>query len=191
MNKGGFMTGTTSFIPTSLTRRCVLIAGTLGAGGFAARLAAVEAPAGGGISRSGESIHQEPVFDADRARLYAALTETKQFDKVVQLSSAMQGRASKPPTELSPNEGGAFALFGGYITGRQVQLKQNELIVQAWRSASWGPGLYSIARFQLKDHGAGSMILFDHVGFPNGEAQNLAAGWQANYWTPLAKLLSQ
>jgi hypothetical protein len=35
------------------------------------------------------------------------------------------------------------------------------------------------------------MILFDHGGFPNGEAEHLAAGWQANYWTPLAKLFAQ
>jgi activator of HSP90 ATPase len=177
-------------ILTAFTRRQLLMAGALGAGGLAAALAA-EAPPEGGISRSAESIHQEPVFKASRARLYAALTDAKQFDRVVQLSNALHGRAPKRPTAISPSEGGAFTLFGGYITGRQVQLVPDELIVQAWRSAGWGLGQYSIARFELKDHGEGSMILFDHGGFPNGEAQHLAAGWQANYWTPLARLLSQ
>jgi activator of HSP90 ATPase len=185
------MPRTTIITPAPLSRRRVLVAAALGAGGIAARLAAAEVPVNGGILRSAESIHHEPVFNAGRARLYAALTDAKQFDKVVQLSGVMQGRAPKQPAEISADEGSAFALFGGYITGRQVHLKPNELIVQAWRSASWGPGLYSIARFELKDRGEGSMILFDHGGFPNGEAEHLAAGWQANYWTPLAKLFAQ
>jgi activator of HSP90 ATPase len=185
------MPRTTILIPAPLfTRRRVLMSGALGAGGLAAAFAA-EAPAEGGISRSAESIHQEPVFNASRARLYSALTDAKQFDRVVQLSNALQGRVPKLPTAISASEGGAFTLFDGYISGRQVQLVPDALIVQAWRSASWGPGQYSIARFELKDRGAGSMILFDHGGFPIGEAQHLAAGWQANYWTPLARLLSQ
>ena len=84
-------------ILTAFTRRQLLMAGALGAGGLAAALAA-EAPPEGGISRSAESIHQEPVFKASRARLYAALTDAKQFDRVVQLSNALQGRAPKLPT---------------------------------------------------------------------------------------------
>jgi hypothetical protein len=47
---------------------------------------------------------------------------------------------------------------------------QNELIVQAWRTQGWRP--------------------FDHTGFPNGEAEHLAAGSQANYWPPIEKFLA-
>jgi activator of HSP90 ATPase len=143
-----------------------------------------------GISRSAASIHQEPVFAASRKRVYEALTDADLFEKVVQLSGVMKGSTSKVAATISTAEGGAFALFGGYITGRQVVLVPNELIVQAWRSASWGAGLYSIAQFQFVDNGNESKIIFDQGGFPNEEAEHLAAGWQANYWTPLAKLLS-
>jgi activator of HSP90 ATPase len=143
-----------------------------------------------GISRSAASIHQEPVFTASRKRVFEALTDANIFERVVQLSGVMKGATSKVAATISTAEGGAFALFGGYITGRQVVLVPNELIVQAWRSASWGAGLYSIARFQFVDNGNGSKIIFDQGGFPNEEAEHLAAGWQANYWTPLAKLLS-
>jgi activator of HSP90 ATPase len=66
----------------------------------------------------------------------------------------------------------------------------DELIVQAWRAGSWGPGLYSIARFQLLAQGAGTQIHFDHTVFPLGEAGHLAEGWRGNYWDPLAKLLA-
>jgi hypothetical protein len=37
--------------------------------------------------------------------------------------------------------------------------------------------------------GAGCKIVFDHAGFPKGEAESLASGWKAHYWEPLAKVL--
>src|SRR5271167_950169 len=137
-------------------RRRVLLAGALAAGGFALpdTLSALARAtrAVDGISRSAEAIHQEPVFAASRKRLYDALTDAAQFEQVVQLSGVMNGAKSAVPTAISTAEGGAFALFGGYINGRQVELQPGQLIVQAWRAESWGPGLYSVARFQLVDH---------------------------------------
>ncbi len=144
-----------------------------------------------GISPTCESIHQEPIFTASRKRVYDALTDAKQFDKVIQLSGAMQTmHLPDNPAEISPEAGGAFKLFGGYITGRQVELVPNERIVQAWRTGGWGPGIYSIARFELEEQGSGTRIIFDHTGFPEGEAESLASGWKAHYWEPLEKLLA-
>src|SRR5260370_1115473 len=109
------------------------------------------------ISRTAESIHQEAVFKASRKRVYEALTDTKQFDKVIQLSGIMQ---SMPPggkaTEISREVGGGFALFGGYITGRHIELVPDERIVQARRGGSWGPGGYSISQVELAGQGSGA-----------------------------------
>jgi activator of HSP90 ATPase len=150
------------------------------------------AEAGDGVSHTEESIHQEVVFKSDRKRVYEALIMTRQFDAVTQLSAAMQSAGMskmQKATDISPHPGGAFALFGGYITGRQIELVPNELIVQAWRVGSWDRGIYSIARFGLTEEGAGTKIVFDHTGFPKGQAEHLAAGWRANYWDPLEKFL--
>jgi uncharacterized protein YndB with AHSA1/START domain len=149
---------------------------------------------GGGeeeISHTAESIHQEPVFKASRKRVYEALTDAKQFSKVVMLSAAMKtGMApGMKPTEVSSEAGGAFTAFGGYVTGRQIELLPNERIVQVWRAGSWDPGAYSIAKFELIEQGSGSKIVFDHTGFPKGTAEHLAAGWKMNYWEPLEKFL--
>ena len=66
-----------------------------------------------GVSNTAESIHQEPVFNASRKRVYDALTETKQFDRIIQISGAMQTMAlGDKPTEISQQLGGAFTLFG-------------------------------------------------------------------------------
>ena len=143
------------------------------------------------ISRTAEAIHQEPVFKASRKRVYEALTDAKQFDKVIELSGVMQSmHLGSKPAEISREVGGPFTLFGGHITGRHVELVPNERIVQAWRAGNWPPGIYSIARFELVEQGAGTKIVFDHTGFPKGDAEELASGWKAHYWEPLEKLLA-
>lgn len=145
-----------------------------------------------GISHTAESIHQEPVFHANRRRVYGALIDPGQFAKLVQLSAAMQSAMSPghKPAEISQEVGGAFTLFGGHIVGRHIELIPNERIVQAWRVVDWNPGVYSIVRFELAEKGRDTKIVFDHTGFPAGKAQHLSDGWEANYWEPLQKYLS-
>jgi activator of HSP90 ATPase len=153
----------------------------------------VWAETGEEISRTAESIHEEPVFKASRKRVYEALTDTKQFSKVTELSAAMQSGMSlgTAPTEISSEVGGAFSLFGGHIVGRHIELVPNERVVQAWRVVNWDPGVYSIAKFELAEKGSVTKIVFDHTGFPKGKAEELAAGWKANYWEPLEKFLAR
>jgi uncharacterized protein YndB with AHSA1/START domain len=165
---------------------------------FAVRMASITArradaqPAAGEILRNAEAIHQEVMFKASRARVYDALTNAKQFDKVVRASEAMQPSMppGAPPTEISRQPGGGFSLFAGHITGRNVELVPNQLLVQAWRAGDWKPGVYSIVSFQLSDQGTGTKLVFDHTGFPQGQAQHLADGWRGNYWKPLEKVLA-
>ena len=141
------------------------------------------------ISHTAEAIHQEVVFNASAKRLYEALTETKQFDRVVQLSEAGASMGNRS-TQISREVGGAFSIFGGHIVGRHIELVQNERLVQAWREISWPPGVYSIVKFELTEKGDGTKLVFDHTGFPDGAAQHLAIGWKANYWEPLKKFLA-
>ena len=145
------------------------------------------------IVHNTESIHQEHTFKASRKRVYEALLDTKQFNSVMLLSAAMKSGMAPgmKPTDISREAGGAFTIFGGYITGRQIELLPNERIVQAWRTGSWDPGIYSIARFELTEQGTQTKLSFDHTGFPKGEAEHLAAGWKSNYWEPLEKFLAQ
>lgn len=145
------------------------------------------------ISSACEVIHQEVAFKVSRKRVYEALTDAKQFNKVVQLSAAVQSGMvpGGKPVEVSPEVGGTFSAFGGHITGRHVELVPNERIVQAWRASSWGPGQYSIARFELVEQGSGTKLVFDHTGFPQGQGVHLAEGWKGNYWEPLEKYFAE
>jgi len=140
----------------------------------------------GEISHTAESIHQEVVFQASRKRVYEALTDAKQFTKVTSFSPVMKAA----PAEIGHGAGGAFTCFGGHIVGRHVELVPNERIVQAWRVVTWDPGVYSIAKFELKEQGSETRLVFDHTGFPHGKAEHLAEGWKLNYWEPLRKYLA-
>jgi activator of HSP90 ATPase len=144
------------------------------------------------LSHTAESIHQEVVFKASRKHIYEALTDSKQFERVVQLSDARKTMMppSAPPAKISPEVGGAFSTFGGLIVGRQIELVPDTRIVQAWRPAYWEPGVYSLVKFELSDSGAGTKLVLDHRGFPDGDGKTLLEGWNKNYWQPLAKYLA-
>ena len=159
------------------------IAGT----SFASFAMAASAVPGEVISHTAESIHQEVVFKASPKRVYEALTDAKQFDRLVELSGMSMNDA---PTQISPEVGGAFSLFAGHIVGRHIELVPNRRIVQAWRVVVWNPGVYSIAKFELAEQGPGTKLIFDHTGFPEGQAQHLADGWKEHYWDTLEKYLA-
>jgi activator of HSP90 ATPase len=179
-------------VPTSGPTRRQAMIGVVGAiGGVALGSTGAGAGAEDGISHTAESIHQEPVFTASPTRVYEALTDAKQFTRVVQLSGALQAmHLPDKPAQISRDAGGAFALYGGFITGRHVELVPDVRVVQAWRAGDWPAGVYSIAKFELVAQGSGCKIVFDHTGFPKGEAASLASGWKAHYWEPLAKVLT-
>jgi activator of HSP90 ATPase len=125
------------------------------------------------------AIHYEIDFKAAPQRFYQAILDQKQF-------TAFTGLAAT----IDPTPGGAFSMFGGLITGRNVELVPDQRIVQAWRPGHWDPGVYSIVHFELKPRGEELTLIFDHIGFPAGEHDHLDAGWRGHYWEPLKKYLA-
>jgi hypothetical protein len=41
------------------------------------------------------------------------------------------------------------------------------------------------------EHNSGTVLIFDHTGFPDDNRDHLDAGWSSNYWDPLKKYLTQ
>jgi activator of HSP90 ATPase len=124
-------------------------------------------------------LHQEVVLNATPQRIYDVLLGSVQFAKF-----------TGAPAEISREAGGAFSMFGGLIVGRNLELVSNQRIVQGWRPASWPPGVYSVVKFELKEQGAGTEIVLDHTGFPEGNFRHLDSGWYLKYWEPLKKYLA-
>lgn len=146
----------------------------------AAATAIAAAPSGGGVSLHQEvAFHGSPVAPARAEHIYQALLDEKQF-------SAFSGA----PAQIDGEAGGAFKLFGGRVTGRNIELIPNQRIVQAWRVETWPSGVYSIVRFELSATDSGIRIVLDHTGFPSGDREALNGNWSRKYWDPLRKHLS-
>jgi activator of HSP90 ATPase len=145
-----------------------------------------------GLSHSAEAIHQEVSFTASCQRLYAALTDARAFDAVTRLSDGLSlvTAPGAQATAIGSEPGSAFTLFGGYITGRNLDMVPDQHLVQAWRAGSWPAGDYSVVRFSLAAAGSGCRLVLDHRGFPQGQGKSLAYGWRVHYWGPLAKFLA-
>ncbi|MFZ0803016.1 MAG: SRPBCC family protein [Terriglobales bacterium] len=132
-----------------------------------------------GADKTRTYLHQEVNFKADPHRIYDILLDSKKF-------SAFSGE----PATISPEAGGAFALFKGVIVGRNIELVPDRRIVQAWRPAYWEPGVYSLVKFELQPQDSQTRVILDHTGFPEGHFASLSSGWKEHYWERLTKYLA-
>jgi uncharacterized protein YndB with AHSA1/START domain len=155
-------------------------------------ISAAESNEAKGLTHDAAAIHQQVTFAAPCAKVYDALTQSAKFDAMTRLSDAVSlvTASGAKPTEIDAEVGGAFTLFGGYVTGRNLEMIPGRRLVQSWRAGSWDPGEYSVVRFKLADAAKGCSLTFDHRGFPDSQGKSLLYGWGVHYWTPLRKLLS-
>jgi uncharacterized protein YndB with AHSA1/START domain len=126
-------------------------------------------------------IHQEVVFDAAPHQVFEAYMDSAQH-------AAFTGR----PATMGRGAGEAFSCHAGQISGRNIEIDEDALIVQAWRVAAWDPGQYSLVRMELKPEGpAGerTRIVLDHAGVPAEAKEHIESGWGMMYWEPLEKHL--
>jgi len=107
------------------------------------------------------------------------------LQEAVLLDSKQFAAFSHESADIHGEPGGTFSIFGARILGCNVELVPNQRIVQAWRSAGWDPGTYSIVRFDLKEQGTQTRVLLDHTGFPVGDYDSLYSGWKSHYWDRL------
>ena len=105
-------------------------------------------------------IQQEQTFAAPPEAIYAALTQADEF-------GAMTG----VPAQIDPAPGGEFVLFGGAITGRNIECVPGTRLVQAWRASTWEDGVYSMVRFELTKDGDATKVALDHAAYPDGTGE--------------------
>jgi activator of HSP90 ATPase len=158
-----------------------------------AMLHAAETGRAEGLSNRAASIHQQVTYPSSCARIYRALTRASEFDALTRLSDAVTlvTAPGARATAISDEVGAPFTLFGGYITGRNLEVVPDQRLVQAWRAGSWDPGEYSVVRFELRPQSSHCTVVLDQRGFPDKQGPSLAYGWRVHYWEPLGKLLAR
>jgi|SRR5664279_1972143 len=89
------------------------------------------------------------------------------------------------PVEISEKIGSSFNAFRGYITGRNLQLVKNRLIVQSWRGSDWDPkDPDSAFLISLEQKGKNVIMNMIHANVPADKEKGLEKGWYEHYWDP-------
>ena len=93
--------------------------------------------------------------------------------------------------KMSRRVGAKFSAYGGWISGKNLKLIPNRLIVQEWRGASWPKGHFSKVSFRFAKAKSGTKLTFVHTGIPAKEAAHINGGWKSQYWDKMKVALGE
>ena len=127
-----------------------------------------------------KAIKQSVAIKAAPHEVYEALMDSKQHAKFT-------GALAK----ISYKVGGKIMAYDGYISGKNLDLKKNKKIVQAWTTSEWPKGHFSKVIFVLKEIKGATRLTFTHTGVPAEHASSISQGWKDYYWKPLKKFLER
>jgi len=100
-------------------------------------------------------------------------------------------QATGAPAKISHKEGSTFSAYNGFITGRNLRLVKNKLIVQSWRGKDWkNSDLDSTFIISLQQTGKNVELQAVHANIPDKHAKGIDKGWYEFYWEPWKKFLA-
>ncbi len=86
--------------------------------------------------------------------------------------------------ELEPNT--EFSLWGGSITGINLEFEENKKIVQQWFFGEEGEP--SIVTMKIHPHKKGTSIELLHTNIPDDAYENISEGWDDDYFGAVREL---
>ncbi len=93
--------------------------------------------------------------------------------------------------KIEAKEGTKFTAYDDYISGKNLQLVKDKLIVQSWRGSDWAKGdMDSTFIMNLEPKGNDTILHLTHANLPEKEADDIKKGWTDFYWSPWKKHLA-
>lgn len=127
------------------------------------------------------TIQQIAEFQATPEQLFEIYMDSKKH------SDATMAKAT-----VSRKAGGKFTAFDGMLTGRNLIVIPNHLIVQAWRATHWkktDPDSILILKFSKTNRGG--RIDLVHTNVPDHDRLGVTKGWHTYYWKPWREYLKK
>src|SRR5262245_13115557 len=88
--------------------------------------------------------------------------------------------------QISAQDGAAFTVWNGYITGRNLKLEPGRRIVQSWRTTKFADtDPDSQIEMLLQPAAGGTTITVRHTNVPDGHTSYRDGGWQRSYFEPM------
>lgn len=124
-------------------------------------------------------------FFCSAGDIYEALTDPRR----------MMG-FSMAPAESSPEEGGAFMMYGGSLHGTYEELVPPNRIVQKWRFSSWEDGVFSKVVIAIEETEPGNTVVkLVQTGLPESDKygnedvyDTTEKGWKVRGWAPCPRV---
>ncbi|MDJ0848390.1 MAG: SRPBCC domain-containing protein [Myxococcota bacterium] len=107
------------------------------------------------------------------------------------LDSEGHARMTGSPATASPEMGGAFTAWDGYIEGRNLELEPGRRIVQSWRTRHFSaeePD--SRIEVILEPSATGTRLRLRHTRLPE-HGDQYRTGWPEHYFEPMRKHFSR
>lgn len=99
------------------------------------------------------------------------------------MDSKKHTAATKAPARISRKAGGRFSAHGGMVSGRNLLIVPNRMIVQAWRSVNFkSADADSILVITFRKVARGAQVDLVHVNVPVQDHAGVAQGWKKYYW---------
>jgi activator of HSP90 ATPase len=127
-----------------------------------------------------KKIKQTVTFEASPHDIYEMLMDSKKH-------SSFTGSTAK----ISRDAGGKFSVWGGDISGENIELLKDKKIVQRWRSKDWPNGHFSKATFELKEEGKKTKLTFTQTDVPDEKYESVKQGWIDFYWNNMKASLKK
>ncbi|MFC1616438.1 SRPBCC domain-containing protein [Patescibacteria group bacterium] len=87
---------------------------------------------------------------------------------------------SKVPCIMDANVGSKFSLFGGYITGENLEMINNKKIVQEWSIRNWEKS--SKVTFELEEEGDNTIVTLNHENIPDDKLEEMESAWNQYFF---------
>lgn len=99
------------------------------------------------------------------------------------MNAKKHSAATHTHTKITNLEGTKYAAGDGYITGRNLLLQQNRMIVQTWRASDWDrQDEDSILILSFQQSGKHAILNMVHAHLPDRHAGSIKRGWTTYYW---------
>lgn len=125
-----------------------------------------------------KDFHQIISFNATPHELYEML-----------MDEGKHGDFTGSDAKISRKGGGTFSVWGGELSGTNIELIPDKKIVQSWRSSDWPKGHVSTITFRFTKTKDGSELEFTQIGIPEEFYEDIKQGWEDYYWEPMKKYL--
>jgi len=90
---------------------------------------------------------------------------------------------------IDPQEGGAFSMWDGAITGEFITLEPYKKIVQEWFFGEQEEK--SIVTLKFHEHKRGTSLEVQHTNIPDGDYDDIVDGWNDTYMASLLEFYEE